>query len=229
MIYCRFVPNRLASLNEQFEEDDYTTEEEYDEDVEYDSLSSRDSPDFYWHSINQEPPAVPRTPTPEPKDDKSAVGGAKRVLKNVFTSLMSWRNKSKNNSANDNNVKDDLPRGTRDYYAARPSLGEEMRAFRSGTMTRLYERSKSRDIPIPETRPLANTLVSRDLDHHREKKNSIATIRPVYGIGNSWSNKNPVAYCADDTRHYETMAEAVPEKTSYGMSYSRQHAQVRIR
>ncbi|XP_003426357.1 uncharacterized protein LOC100678599 [Nasonia vitripennis] len=53
----------------------------------------------------------------------------KRTIKSVFSSIINWKNSKS------------LPKGSREYYAARESLGEEMRAFRRDTMPRLIERA----------------------------------------------------------------------------------------
>lgn len=116
-------------------------------------------------------------------EDSPPKSSARRTLKNMFTSLMGWRKQNQ------------LPKGTRDYYAARESLGEEMRAFRRDTMPRLMERAASKDGPKrprrPEQQQQQQQREKREFDRligsPRRKgaevppASSIATIKPIYG------------------------------------------------
>ncbi|XP_058806858.1 uncharacterized protein LOC131673135 [Phymastichus coffea] len=111
-----------------------------------------------------------------PPDDRPKPGG-RRSLRSVLSSLINWRIGGSKAAA----------RGSREYYNARESLGEEMRAFRRDTMPRLMERAavNSRLPELLARRPRRETqdfarLLGRAAPAGAAPR-STATIHPVYG------------------------------------------------
>jgi hypothetical protein len=105
------------------------------------------------------------------RDEGPPKASARRLLKSFLSTLVGWR------------AGKTLPRGSRDYYAARESLGEEMRAFRRDTMPRLIERAVLADRlrPAPNEQCEFAKLIGATLRPDNGHESSHATIRPVYG------------------------------------------------
>ena len=113
-------------------------------------------------------------------------------MKSFLTSLIGWKSDSSNSK--------NLPKGTRDYYSARESLGEEMRDFRKNVMPKLVERAGKKidaneKLPFIEEQKEFDQLISKQrieeetADKKAEitivpKSTSHATIHPIYGQTN---------------------------------------------
>ena len=66
---------------------------------------------------------------------------ARRALKNVISTIKHWRLGPKS-----------LPKGSRDNYATRESLGEEMRLFHRDTLPQLMEHAQIKSLGVTEQR-----------------------------------------------------------------------------
>lgn len=171
--------SRLEDLEEREHEDD--------DDAEVDDFSDLDdepTPSKFWstHELAA-PPIVPITNNNNNDTaDPAPKATFQRTIKNMLSSILNWRSASKN-----------LPKGSREYYATRESLGEEMGTFRKQTMPRLIERAASKgrlDRSRGETsrrnlREFSN-FIGKPKGHLDDTiawkpKPSIATIHPVYG------------------------------------------------
>ena len=121
-----------------------------------------------WEAEEQLGP-LPRQPTDEPAPGKPS---ARRSFKHVLSTLIGWRSGKS------------LPKGSREYYATRESLGEEMRQFRRDTMPQLIERA-SRKTRLgresPGERTFAELVGSPTFAEEALGEPNTATIHPIYG------------------------------------------------
>ncbi|XP_014227802.1 uncharacterized protein LOC106653075 [Trichogramma pretiosum] len=173
-----------------------TTQQQSDNDA-YSTCSDDSSSDFWdnteknSHLSDQHQQRVAKSVknagTVNRANDKTPTK-AKKTFKSMLSSLKRW----KPGQGKTSNCKN-LPKGTRDYYATRESLGDELHAFRQNTMSRLYERSdrkfnnQNEQLPFIKEQKEFNELLQQQRAPRQEQHQGLfdnvatATVKPIYG------------------------------------------------
>lgn len=202
-MYTTYINHNITHRPPAYQLEDLDEREENEADDE-DWFDSADLTPQFWEHDDEET-SSPATSTTsslpihiiERKSDSnnnpSKSTTVKRTIKSMLSSILNWKNSSKG-----------LPKGSREYYAARESLGEEMRAFRRDTMPRLMEHAtvkgkfdRNNRIEVQEMRDdqrefselIGSPKESSPIIVANEEP-SIATIHPVYGSSNNHQRRS---------------------------------------
>ena len=180
LINLSSLPTRIPRVHL---EDLYEDEDEY--------ISSDD--DYLYHGFYEQR----ETSTAQENDSKTTskpskprkITTARRALKNVISTIKHWRLGPKS-----------LPKGSRDYYATRESLGEEMQAFHRDTLPQLMEHAQVKSLGVAEqsdkklqTPPEFSKSMSSPSMMGEDRQPSTATIHSMYGTQGRFSRCPDIA------------------------------------